>query len=135
MFAEVNFDNLAFLRVELHLLQLSYSSRASRSSCGLRNFFVFSGAEVKMRPLSKWKLGDFFPNFVKKIPILKKKFKEFFFSQHAHTSYMATIYYHFILFLLQFNGNIVSVIANLFGFFYRKFCALYQISLLRGLPC
>ena len=34
-------------------------------------FWVFSGAEI--RPHSQWYLGDFFPNFEKKIPNLKKK--------------------------------------------------------------
>ena len=36
-------------------------------------FLVSSGA--KIRPLSQWDLGDFFPNLKKKIPNLKKKTK------------------------------------------------------------
>ena len=54
---------------------------------------VSSGAEI--RPLSKWDLGDFFPNLKKKFPISKKKKKIFFFFlefSHTHTSYIMTIY-------------------------------------------
>ena len=40
-------------------------------------------------------------------------FLEFLFGHHIQAT-MVTIYYHFILFLLQFNGNIICVIANLF---------------------
>ena len=64
---------------------------------------------------SQWNLGDFFP-ILKKNPNLKKIYfflKIEIFIQSPHTSYMVTIYYHCILFLLQFNGK-VCVITNLF---------------------
>ena len=59
--------------------------------------FCFPG--VKFSHCPKWKLGDFFPNFEQKIPILKKV--SFFFLRifTHHTSYMVTIYYHCILFI------------------------------------
>ena len=68
---------------------------------------------------------DFFwcsqgPNFVPmeiRCPFaqfLKKNKKKLFRPNTHHTSYMVTIYYLCILFLLQFYGNIVCIIANLF---------------------
>ena len=69
-----------------------------------------SGAEI--RPLSQWDLGDFFPQFEKKISKKKKNFffffLEFSLSQHTH------VYIHKLhgdnllslnLIFLQFNGN------------------------------
>ena len=58
-------------------------------------FSVFSGAEIQ--PHSQWNLGDFFPNFEKKIPssiILRLGFS---FSQHTHKLHGDI--------LLQFSGN------------------------------
>ena len=51
---------------------LNLGPLASEASQGF--FLVSSGAEI--RPLSQWDLGDFFPQFEKKIPNLKKKKKK-----------------------------------------------------------
>ena len=70
-------------------------------------------------PSPNGNLVTFFP-ILKKNPNLKKNIKkldwDFFQDHHTHThhtSYMTILlsYYHCILFLLQFNGNIACVIA------------------------
>ena len=97
-------------------------SNQTKQSKGLLTgiFLVFSGAEI--RPHSQWNLGDF-SQFWKTIPIIKKKIFFFedcdFHSATTHTGYMVTIYYHWILFLLQYFDS-KSMCNSYFVFFINQ---------------
>ena len=83
------------------------NGHAARRQISQGFFFVSSAAEI--RPLSKWDLGDFFPNLKKKFPISKKKKKIFFYNFHSVTTHTHKLHDDNLLELhpifLQFNGN------------------------------
>ena len=78
-------------------------------------FLVSSGAEN--RPFSQWDLGDYFPQFEKKNPNLKKKLKKIFriFIQSPHTHKLhGDNLLSLQLIFLQFRAIVSCIMANLF---------------------
>ena len=67
--------SFSFLKIlpsdDLHRNKYWFINGAKKIEMSQGFFFVFSGAEIL--PHCQWNLGDFFPNFEKKIPIFKKK--------------------------------------------------------------